>query len=229
MVRMPKRRDYFQKVEERKYEIEEAIEFLKAAPQTNFEQAIDVAVNLGIDASKSDQNVRSSTALPAGTGKSCSVAVFAEADQAEEAKKSGADIVGMEDLAEKLKEEESNYDVIIATPDTMKVVSPLAKILGPKGKMPNPKTGTVTKDVGTAVKNAKAGQITYRADNGGIVHGRIGNLSFSSEEIKQNIEKLLDDLKKNKPSSSKGEFIKKLFITSTMGPGLEIDMGSLKF
>ena len=184
---------------------------------------------MGIDASKSDQTVRSATSLPAGTGKTTKVAVFAETEQAQEAIEAGADAVGMEDLSEKIKKGEDDFDVVIATPDTMKLVSPLGKILGPKGTMPNPKTGTVPKDIGKAVKNAKAGQIRYRADKSGIIHGRIGDLSYSSEQIQQNIETLLDDLKRNKPASSKGVFIKKLSITSTMGAGIELDMASLSF
>ena len=184
---------------------------------------------MGIDTSKSDQTVRSATSLPAGTGKTTKVAVFAETEQAQEAIEAGADAVGMEDLSEKIKKGEDDFDVVIATPDTMKLVSPLGKILGPKGTMPNPKTGTVTKDIGKAVKNAKAGQIRYRADKSGIIHGRIGDLSYSAEQIQQNIETLLDDLKRNKPASSKGVFIKKLSITSTMGAGIELDMASLSF
>jgi len=229
MKKLSKKQLHSSTVEEKKYNINDAIDFLKSSPKANFEESVDVAINLGIDSSKSDQNVRSATSLPAGTGKPCKVAVFAEADLAKDATQAGADIVGMEDLADKFKGGEIDYDVVIATPDTMKLVSPLGKILGPKGIMPNPKTGTVTKDVGNAVKKAKAGQVRYRADSNGIVHGRIGDLSYSSEQIKQNIETLLEDLKKNKPASSKGVFIKKLSLTSTMGAGIEIDMASLNF
>ena len=229
MAKLTKRQEYLATLEEKKYTINEAVEFLKSGPKSNFEESVDVAINLGIDASKSDQTVRSATSLPAGTGKTTKVAVFAEAEQAQEAIEAGADAVGMEDLSEKIKKGEDDFDVVIATPDTMKLVSPLGKILGPKGTMPNPKTGTVTKDIGKAVKNAKAGQIRYRADKSGIIHGRIGDLSYSSEQIQQNIETLLNDLKRNKPASSKGVFIKKLSITSTMGAGIELDMASLSF
>ena len=229
MAKLTKRQEYLATHEEKKYTVSEAVELLKSGPKTNFEESVDVAINLGIDTSKSDQNVRSATSLPAGTGKTTKVAVFAETEQAQEAIEAGADAVGMEDLSEKIKKGEDDFDVVIATPDTMKLVSPLGKILGPKGTMPNPKTGTVTKDIGKAVKNAKAGQIRYRADKSGIIHGRIGDLSYSAEQIQQNIETLLDDLKRNKPASSKGVFIKKLSITSTMGAGIELDMASLSF
>ena len=229
MAKLTKRQEYLSTLEDKKYTLTEAVEFLKSGPKSNFEESVDVAINLGIDASKSDQTVRSATSLPAGTGKTTKVAVFAETEQAQEATEAGADAVGMEDLSEKIKKGEDDFDVVIATPDTMKLVSPLGKILGPKGTMPNPKTGTVTKDIGKAVKNAKAGQIRYRADKSGIIHGRIGDLSYSAEQIQQNIETLLDDLKRNKPASSKGVFIKKLSITSTMGAGIELDMASLSF
>jgi len=229
MPKANKRQQYIFALEEKKYKISEALEFLKSAPKINFTESIDIAINLGIDSSKSDQNVRGAISLPSGTGKTCKVAVFAEADQAKEAIDAGADAVGMEDLSEKIKKGEDDFDVIIASPNTMKAVSPLGKILGPKGTMPNPKTGTVTKDIGKAVKNAKTGQIRYRADKSGIVHGRIGDLSFSSEQIKQNIEVLLADLKRNKPASSKGVFINKLTLSSTMGAGIELDMGLLNF
>jgi len=228
MPKLNKRQQYLSTLEEKKYTVSEAFEFLKGAPKANFEESVDVAINLGIDASKSDQTVRSSSSLPAGTGKPCKVAVFAEAEQAKEALDAGADEVGMEDLSEKIKKGEVDFDVVIATPDTMKIVSPLGKILGPKGTMPNPKTGTVTKDIGKAVKNAKAGQIRYRADKSGIVHGRIGDLSFTSDQIEQNLEVLIADLKRNKPPSSKGVFIKRLFLSSTMGAGIELDMSTLR-
>lgn len=229
MVKLTKRQEYLLTLEEKKYSVSEAIEFLKSGPKSNFEESVDIAINLGIDASKSDQTVRSAVSLPSGTGKTSKVAVFAEAEQAKEALEAGADSVGMEDLSEKIKKGEDDFDVVIASPDTMKIVSPLGKILGPKGIMPNPKTGTVTKDIGKAVKNAKAGQIRYRADKSGIVHGRIGDLSYSPEQIKQNIEALLVDLKRIKPASSKGIFIKKLSLTSTMGAGIELDMALLSF
>ena len=229
MAKLSKRQEYLSTLEERKYSVSEAIQFLKSGPKTNFEESVDISINLRIDASKSDQTVRSAISLPAGTGKPCKVAVFAEAEQAKEALEAGADAVGMEDLAEKIKKGEDDFDVVIATPVTMRIVSPLGKILGPKGTMPNPKTGTVTKDIGKAVKNAKAGQIRYRADKSGIVHGRIGDLSYSSEQIQQNIETLLVDIIRNKPASSKGIFIKKLSLSSTMGAGIEVDMGTLSF
>ena len=229
MPKANKRQQYIFALEEKKYKISEALEFLKSAPKINFTESIDIAINLGIDSSKSDQNVRGAISLPSGTGKTCKVAVFVEGDLAKEAKEAGADEVGMEDLSEKIKKGQDEFEVLIATPETMKIVSPLGKILGPKGIMPNPKTGTVTKDVVKAVKNAKAGQIRYRADKSGIIHGRIGEISYSPEQIKKNIEVLLSDLKRNKPASSKGVFIKKLSLTSTMGAGIEIDLGSLNF
>ena len=224
-----RRKEYIDSLEERKYEIPEAMEFLKSAPKVKFNESIDVAINLGIDPSKSDQNMRGATILPAGSGKPCKVAVFVEGEQSNLAKEAGADAVGMDDLAEELKKGEADFDVVIATPDTMKIVSPLGKVLGPKGLMPNPKTGTVTKDVATAVKNAKAGQIRYRSDKSAIIHGRIGDITYSADQIKQNLETLLEDLKRNKPPSSKGVFIKKATLSSTMGAGVEIDLSSLSF
>lgn len=229
MVRVSKRQEHLNSLEERKYSVSEALEFLNSGPKTRFEESIDVAINLGIDTSKSDQTLRSATSLPSGTGKTSKVAVFAEAEQAKEAIDAGADEVGMEDLSEKIKKGNDDFDVIIATPDTMKIVSPLGKILGPKGTMPNPKTGTVTKDIGKAVKSAKSGQIRYRADKSGIVHGRVGSLSYSSDQIQQNLETLLTDIKRNKPASSKGIFIKKVSLSSTMGAGIELDMNLLNF
>ena len=228
MPKANKRQQYIFALEEKKYKISEALEFLKSAPKINFTESIDIAINLGIDSSKSEQNVRGAISLPSGTGKTCKVAVFVEGDLAKEAKEAGADEVGMEDLSEKIKKGQDEFEVLIATPETMKVVSPLGKILGPKGIMPNPKTGTVTKDVVKAVKNAKAGQIRYRADKSGIIHGRIGDLSYSPDQIQQNLETLLEDLRKNKPASSKGVYFKKLYLSSTMGAGIEIDLTSLK-
>ena len=224
-----KRQEYIDSVEKKRYKISEAIDIFNNSPKVKFEESLDVSIKLGIDPEKSDQNVRGATSLPSGSGKSCKVAVFVEGDLAKDAKEAGADAVGMDDLVKKLKENQEDFDVIIATPDTMKIVSPLGKILGPKGIMPNPKTGTVTKDISKAVENAKAGQIRYRADKGGIVHGRIGDLSFDSTKIKDNLEALLEDLKRNKPPSSKGVFIKKVFLSSTMGAGLEIDLSSLRY
>ncbi|MAS58774.1 MAG: 50S ribosomal protein L1 [Gammaproteobacteria bacterium] len=228
MTRYSKRQQHLLSLEKRKYNIPEALDFFLSSPTAKFRESIDVSINLGIDPEKSDQNVRGATSLPSGSGKSCKVAVFVEDNLVQEVKEAGADATGMEDLANRLKKEE-DFDVIIATPDTMKIVSPLGKILGPKGIMPNPKTGTVTKDVINAVKNAKAGQIRYRADKAGIVHGRIGDLSFSAEKIQKNVEALLEDLNRNKPSSSKGIFIKKISLSSTMGAGIEIDLSSLSF
>tara|TARA_Y100000590_G_scaffold330415_1_gene375347 strand:+ start:1021 stop:1707 length:687 start_codon:yes stop_codon:yes gene_type:complete len=224
-----KRKEYIDSLEERKYQVSEAMEFLKSAPEAKFNESIDIAINLGIDPSKSDQNMRGATILPSGSGKTCKVAVFVEGDEANSAKEAGADDVGMEDLAEKLKHGEVDFDVVIATPDTMKIVSPLGKVLGPKGIMPNPKTGTVTKDIVTAVKNAKAGQIRYRSDKAAIVHGRIGDITYSADQITKNLETLLVDLKRNKPPSAKGVFIKKATLSSTMGAGVEIDLSSLNF
>ena len=224
-----KRKQYINSLEEGKYNVSDAMAFIQGSPKVKFNESIDVAINLGVDPTKSDQNVRGATTLPAGSGKPCKVAVFVEGDQATEAKDAGADAVGMNDLAEEIKKGEVDYDVIIATPDTMKIVSPLGKVLGPKGTMPNPKTGTVTKDVANAVKNAKAGQIRYRTEKGAIIHGRIGDISYTAEQIQQNLETLLEDLKRNKPPSAKGIFIKKATLSSTMGAGVEIDLSSLTF
>ena len=228
MASLSKRTKYFSTIEDKKYSILEAVDLLKSSPKTNFNEAIDVAINLGIDTSKSDQTVRNAATLPCGTGKTLRVAVFVDGDLAKEAKEAGADAVGMEDLATKFKNGEDDYDVVIATPDTMKIVSPLGKVLGPKGLMPNPKMGTVTKDLVNAIKRAKSGQIRYRADKSGIIHGRIGDLSYSADQIQQNLETLLEDLRKNKPASSKGVYFKKLYLSSTMGAGIEIDLTSLK-
>ena len=224
-----KRKQYIKSLEDKKYSVEDAMKFIKASPKVMVSESIDVAVNLGVDPTKSDQNVRGATTLPAGSGKPCKVAVFVEGDLAAAAKEAGADAVGMEDLAEEIKKGDVDYDVVIATPDTMKIVSPLGKVLGPKGTMPNPKTGTVTKDVVSAVKNAKAGQIRYRTDKGAIIHGRIGDITYSSEQIQQNLETLLEDLKRNKPASAKGVYIKKATLSSTMGAGVEVDLSSLTY
>ena len=229
MAVLSKRREYISSIEEKKYTIEQALDFFKSSPKINFLESVDVAVNLGIDTEKSDQNMRGATSLPAGSGKPCKVAVFAEGDLAVEAKDVGADEVGMQDLAKKIKEGNLSVDVIIATPETMKIVSPLGKILGPQGLMPNPKTGTVTKDISNAVKNVKSGQIRYRSDKGGVIHGRIGDVSYTPDQIQENLETLLLDLKKNKPPSSKGIFIKKVTLSSTMGVGVEIDLTGIKF
>lgn len=212
------------------YSIEEAVLLLAdLSSAIKFKESIDVAINLGIDARKSDQVVRGSTVLPNGTGKSVRVAVFAQGENAEKAKAAGAEVVGMDDLAEEIKKGNLDFDVVIASPDAMRVVGQLGQILGPRGLMPNPKVGTVTPDVATAVKNAKAGQVRYRNDKNGIVHSALGNVEFTAESIKQNLEMLLVDLKKAKPSSAKGVYMKKITLSSTMGPGLQIDQGSLTF
>ena len=212
-----------------KVNLETALTEINHNCSKNFKEALDIAVNLGIDPKKTDQAVRGATNLPHGNGKTYKVAVFAEGEEAKDALDNGADKVGMEDLADEMKSGEIDYDVIVATPDTMKVVSPLGQILGPKGLMPNPKSETVTKDVSGAVKNAKAGQVRFKSDKQGIVHCRIGQITQSKEEIKSNLQYLLSDLKKSKPPSSKGVFISKVSMSSTMGPGLEIDISSLNF
>lgn len=209
------------------YPIEEAVAVLKDLPAAKFAEAIDVSVNLGIDPRKSDQVVRGASVLPNGTGKSVRVAVFTSEANADAAREAGADIVGMDDLAEQVKAGELNFDVVIASPDAMRVVGQLGQILGPRGLMPNPKVGTVTPDVAGAVKNAKAGQVRYRADKAGIVHCTIGKLGFEPGAIKENLEHLVQDLVKAKPSASKGVYLKKITVSSTMGPGLPIDQGSL--
>ena len=212
-----------------KVNLEQAVSEINENASKNFKEALDVAVNLGIDPKKTDQAVRGATNLPHGNGKTYKVAVFAEGDEAKDALENGADKVGMEDLAEDMKKGDLNYDVIIATPSTMKVVSPLGQILGPKGLMPNPKSETVTKDVKTAVKNAKSGQIRYKSDKQGIIHTRIGQVGYSEEQVRDNLEAFLTDLKKAKPPSSKGVFISKVSISSTMGRGFDIDLTTLNF
>ena len=209
------------------YSIEEAVSLISEFASPRFEESIDVSVNLGVDPRKSDQVVRGSTILPAGTGKDVRVAVFAQGGNAEKAKAAGADIVGFDDLAESIQGGNLDFDVVIATPDAMRVVGKLGTVLGPRGLMPNPKVGTVTPDVESAVKNAKAGQVRYRTDKNGIVHGGIGKVGFEGEAIKSNLEALLSDLMKAKPSSAKGVYIKKVVLSSTMGPGLQIDQSSL--
>ena len=210
------------------YPISEAIALLKEFSSVKFTETVDVAVNLGIDPRKSDQAVRGATTLPNGTGKTVRVAVFTQGDSAEAARAAGADLVGMEDLAEQIKAGNMDFDVVIADPAAMRVVGQLGQVLGPRGLMPNPKTGTVTPDVVTAVKNAKAGQVRFRADKNGIIHGGIGSLSFDAGALKQNLEALIADLKKIKPASAKGIYVKKVTISSTMGPGLIIDQASLE-
>ena len=210
------------------YSIEEAVAVLSdLSSQVKFKESIDVAVNLGVDARKSDQVVRGSTVLPNGTGKEVRVAVFTQGENAEKAKAAGADIVGMDDLAAEVKAGNLNFDVVIASPDAMRVVGMLGQILGPRGLMPNPKVGTVTPDVATAVKNAKAGQVRYRTDKNGIIHSPLGNVEFTADAIKQNLESLLIDLKKAKPAAAKGVYLKKVVVSSTMGPGLVIDQSSV--
>ena len=209
------------------YAAQEALSLAKELAVAKFDESIDVAVSLGIDARKSDQLVRGSVVLPAGTGKTVRVAVFAQGDKAELAKASGADVVGFEDLAAEVKAGNINFDVVIATPDAMRVVGQLGQILGPRGLMPNPKVGTVTADVATAVKNAKAGQVQYRTDKGGIVHSTIGRASFGVEQLEQNLKALIDALVKAKPAASKGQYLKKIALSSTMGPGLRVDAATL--
>ncbi|MBN8240415.1 50S ribosomal protein L1 [Marinobacter hydrocarbonoclasticus] len=212
----------------RAYTVDEAVALLAELGQNvKFKESVDVAVNLGVDARKSDQVVRSSTVLPHGTGKTVRVAVFTQGANAEKATAAGADVVGMDDLADEVKKGNMDFDVVIATPDAMRVVGQLGQILGPRGLMPNPKVGTVTADVETAVKNAKAGQVRYRTDKNGIIHAPLGNVEFSAQSIKENLEALVADLKKAKPASSKGVYLKKITISSTMGPGLTIDQGTL--
>lgn len=229
MAKLTKRqKEIKEKVESGKiYPAEEAFSLLKSLSKVKFVEAIDVAVNLGVDPRKSDQAVRGATVLPRGTGKSVRVAVFTQGANADAAKAAGADIIGMDDLAAQVKAGELNFDVVIASPDAMRVVGQLGQILGPRGLMPNPKVGTVTPDVATAVKNAKAGQVRYRTDKKGIIHCTIGKASFDEAALKENLEALLVDLKKVKPSTSKGVYLKKITVSSTMGPGLAIDQGSL--
>ncbi|HPR05213.1 MAG TPA: 50S ribosomal protein L1 [Denitromonas sp.] len=211
----------------RVYPMAEALALIKDLASAKFDESVDVAVNLGIDPRKSDQVVRGSVVLPAGTGKSVRVAVFAQGDKAELAKAAGADVVGFDDLAEQVKAGNLNFDVCIATPDAMRVVGQLGQILGPRGLMPNPKVGTVTMDVETAVKNAKAGQVQYRADKGGIVHATIGRASFSVESLQQNAAALVDALNKAKPATSKGLYLRRVAVSSTMGAGMRVEPSSV--
>lgn len=211
----------------KQYGIEEAVALLKELSAVKFGETVDVAINLGIDPRKSDQAVRGATTLPNGSGKEVRVAVFTQGASAEAAKEAGADIVGMDDLAAEVKAGKMDFDVVIADPAAMRVVGQLGQILGPRGLMPNPKTGTVTPDVVTAVKNAKAGQVRYRADKGGIIHGAIGKLTFDVKALKENLEALVSDLKKAKPASAKGVYLKKISLSTTMGPGLVLDQSSL--
>ncbi|MGY8876042.1 MAG: 50S ribosomal protein L1 [Pseudoalteromonas sp.] len=229
MAKLTKRmRTIREKVEVTKdYEINEAVALLKELATAKFVESVDVAVNLGIDARKSDQNVRGATVLPNGTGRDVRVAVFTQGANAEAAKEAGAELVGMEDLAELVKKGEMNFDVVVASPDAMRVVGQLGQILGPRGLMPNPKTGTVTPNVAEAVKNAKAGQVRYRNDKNGIIHTTIGKVDFTAEQLQQNLESLIVALKKAKPSQAKGVYLKKVTISTTMGAGVSVDQNTL--
>ena len=218
----------YEKVDRTKaYSIDEALGLIKEVASAKFDESVDVSVNLGVDARKSDQNVRGATVLPAGTGKTVRVAVFAEGENADKAKAAGADIVGFDDLAEKIKGGEMNFDVCIATPDAMRVVGQLGQILGPRGLMPNPKVGTVTPDVAKAVQNAKAGQVQYRIDKAGIIHCSIGKASFEPSALKENLNALMGALQKAKPSTAKGTYIKRVTVSTTMGPGIGVDVASI--
>lgn len=209
------------------YGIDEAVSLLSKLATSKFKESFDIAVNLGVDARKSDQVVRGATTLPHGTGNTARVAVFAQGANAEAAKAAGADVVGFEDLAESIKAGNLDFDVVIATPDAMRIVGALGQVLGPRGLMPNPKVGTVTPDVATAVANAKAGQVRYRTDKNGIIHGAIGRVGFEGVAVKENLQALLADLKKAKPSTSKGVYLRKITLSTTMGPGLLIDQSTL--
>ena len=209
------------------YPVAEAFGLVKELANAKFSESIDVAVNLGVDPKKSDQVVRGSTVLPNGTGKTVRVAVFAQGENADAAKEAGADIVGMDDLAESVKGGDLNFDVVIASPDAMRVVGKLGQILGPRGLMPNPKVGTVTPDVATAVQNAKAGQVRYRTDKSGIIHCQIGTVGFEVEALTQNLEALLTDLNKTKPAASKGQYMQRVSVSSTMGPGVIVDQATV--
>jgi large subunit ribosomal protein L1 len=211
----------------RDYPLEEALELVRGSASAKFDESVDVAVNLGVDPRKSDQTVRGSTVLPRGTGKSVRVAVFVEGPQAEAARGAGADIVGMDDLAEQVRKGQLDFDVVIAAPDAMKVVGRLGQILGPRGLMPNPKVGTVTADVAQAVRNAKAGQVQFRVDKGGIVHCAIGKASFEADALRENLDALVTALQRAKPATSKGHYIRRVTLSTTMGPGVRVDKASL--
>ena len=214
-------------VSQKLYPLQEALALAKETATAKFDESIDIAVNLGVDARKSDQVVRGSVVLPAGTGKTVRVAVFAQGDKAEAAKAAGADVVGFDDLAADVKAGKLDFDIVIATPDAMRIVGQLGQILGPRGLMPNPKVGTVTMDVTTAVNNAKAGQVQYRTDKAGIVHATLGRASFTVEQLETNFRALIDALSKAKPASSKGQYLKKIAVSATMGPGVRVDQASL--
>ncbi len=229
MAKLTKRKKLFnERVDpEKAYVFEDAIALLKELSSVKFTESVEIAINLGVDARKSDQVVRSATVLPNGTGKTVRVAVFAQGANADKAKEAGADIVGFDDLAATIKGGQLNFDVVIASPDAMRVVGQLGQILGPRGLMPNPKVGTVTPDVAGAVKNAKAGQVRYRTDKAGIIHCIIGKLDFDASSLRGNLEALITDLLKAKPSSTKGIYVKKIAVSSTMGPGISVDKGCL--
>jgi len=229
MVAVPKRlKTWSSKLQPGKqYPIDDALALVKEFAKAKFRESVDVAVNLGIDASKSDQQVRGSTVMPHGIGKSVRVAVFTTGKNQDAARAAGADIVGLEDLAAKVKEGEINFDVVVASPDAMRIVGQLGQILGPRGLMPNPKVGTVTPDVAGAVKNAKAGQVRYRSDKAGVVHCTIGKADFDAPKLKENLTALLHDLQKAKPAASKGIYLKKISVSSTMGPGVQVEQSSL--
>lgn len=213
----------------KEYDIADAIPLLKELATAKFEESFDIAVNLGVDPRKSDQNVRGATVLPHGTGRTVRVAVFTQGANAEAAKEAGADLVGMEELAEQVKKGEMNFDVVVASPDAMRVVGQLGQILGPRGLMPNPKTGTVTPNVAEAVKNAKAGQVRYRNDKNGIIHTTVGKVGFEPNQVKENVEALLVALKKAKPTSAKGVYVKRISLSTTMGAGIRLNQASLEF
>lgn len=213
----------------KQYSVQDAVALLNDVATVGFKESVDIAINLGVDPRKSDQNVRGSSVLPSGTGKDVRVAVFAQGENAEKATAAGADVVGFDDLAEQIKGGDLNFDVVIATPDAMRVVGQLGQILGPRGLMPNPKVGTVTPDVTTAVNNAKAGQVRFRTDKNGIIHAGVGKVGFDAAAIQVNVEALLSEVKKLKPASAKGIYLKKITLSTTMGPGLVVDQSSLSF
>ena len=231
MAKQSKRvREFNARIEQGKtYPIEEAVAILTELSKVKFVESIDVSINLGVDPRKSDQVVRGATVLPNGTGKDVRVAVFAQGEKAEEAKAAGAEVVGMDDLAVSIKAGNLDFDVAIATPDAMRVVGQLGQILGPRGLMPNPRLGTVTPDVAEAVRNAKAGQVRYRTDKNGIIHGGVGKVGFEAKAIKENIEALLSDLRKAKPASAKGTYVKRVVVSTTMGAGIPIDQSALEY
>ena len=229
MAKLSKRvRAFADKVDpEKSYPLMDAFQLVKDTATAKFDESVEVALNLGVNARKSDQNVRGATVMPKGTGKSVRVAVFADGELADQAKAAGADIVGMEDLAAKVKGGEMDFDLCIAAPDAMRVVGQLGQILGPRGLMPNPKVGTVTRDITTAVNNAKSGQVQYRTEKGGIIHCAIGKVSFATEDLNENLEALIADLNKAKPAGAKGQYIKRVSLSSTMGPGVKVERSSL--